>query len=94
VYRVNAEGAVVARGESKPLEQTMLQAGIRSAALWDLQGIVDAYAGEGVTISERDAELWFSVCGDRLQEEAARAGARFALEFIRRDARTRKEQNA
>jgi hypothetical protein len=94
VYRVNPEGAVVAQDAYKALERLMLQAGVRSAALWDLQGIVDAYAGEGVAISEHDAELWFSVCGDRLQEEAARAGERFARGLIRQDAAARKEQNA
>jgi hypothetical protein len=89
MYRLNEAGAVIARNEHKELEAAMLAAGVRSAALWDLSSIIEGYARHGVTITEREAELWYSVCGDALQAVAAAAGEKFAGDFILRDAARR-----
>jgi hypothetical protein len=91
MYRINAEGQVLVRGENKELERVLLEAGVRSAVLWDLKTVMDAYANQGVTVSEREAELWFSVCGDKLQEVAAAAGEKLARQLIENEIQLRRE---
>jgi hypothetical protein len=92
MLRLNSKGEVVARGEYKDLEQALLTAGVRSAVLWDLVGLIEGYAEQGVTITEREAELRFSVWGDAIQEEASRAGQELAKRLIRSDVQTRRSE--